>query len=82
MRGRLFSTSEALPERDLHELSDLLALQLYQRLGQRVFLLGRRDVSELIDPYVSDLIADDQRAAAWLVWDLLQEGADMHVEAA
>jgi hypothetical protein len=82
MRGRLFSTTEALPERDLHDLSDLLALQLYQRLGRRVFLLGRRDVAELIEPYVNDLLPDDQRAASWLVWDLLQEGADIEVEAA
>lgn len=82
MRGRSFSTTRALPERDLHELSDLLALQLYQRLGRRSFLLTRRDVAELIEPYIRDLTADDQRAAAWLIWELLQEGADIMVSAA
>jgi hypothetical protein len=82
MRGRLFSTTQALPERDLQELGDLLALQIYQRLGRRAFILSRRDVAELIEPYVRDLVADDQRAAAWLAWDLLQEGADLEVDAA
>lgn len=81
MRGRIFSTTRALPERDLHELSDLLAVQVYQRLGSRAFMLTRRDVSELIGPYIGDLLEDDQRALAWLVWDLLQEGAEIELEA-
>ncbi|MEN9934003.1 MAG: hypothetical protein RLZZ387_582 [Chloroflexota bacterium] len=80
MRGRAYSTTQALPERDLHELSDLLALQMYQRLGQRAYALTRRDVAELIAPYISDLTDDDRRAAAWLVWDLLQEGAEIELE--
>ncbi|HWQ15850.1 MAG TPA: hypothetical protein VNL77_23815 [Roseiflexaceae bacterium] len=82
MRGRLYSTTQALPERDLHELSDLLALQLYQRLGSRAFDLSRRDIAELIEPYTDDLLRDDRRAVAWLVWELLQEGADIALEAA
>jgi hypothetical protein len=82
MRGRLYSTTKALPERDLFELSDGLALQVYQRLGQRAFRLSRRDITELIGPYTHDLVPDDQRAVAWLVWDLLQEGAEIELDAA
>jgi hypothetical protein len=82
MRGRLFSTSKALPERDLFELADLLALQVYQRLGSRAYSLNRRDITELTEPYTRDLVADDRRAVAWLVWDLLQEGAEIELEAA
>ena len=80
MRGRAYSTTRALPERDLHELSDLLALQIYQRIGQRAFALSRRDVAELIAPYTDDLVHDDQRAVTWLVWDLLQEGAEIELD--
>ena len=55
MRGRQYSTDGTLPERDLHELSDLLALRIYQKLGQRAYSLTRHDVSEVIGPYVGDL---------------------------
>jgi hypothetical protein len=82
MRGRLYSTTRALPERDLHELSDMLALQLYQRLGCRAFDLNRRGITELIAPYTDDLLQDDRRAVTWLVWELLQAGADIELEAA
>ncbi|MFO7167109.1 MAG: hypothetical protein DIU80_003685 [Chloroflexota bacterium] len=82
MRGRHYSTTRALPVRDLHDLSDLLTLQIYQRLGRRAYALSRRDVAELIQPYTDDLVPDDQRAVAWLVWDLLQEGAEIELELA
>ena len=48
MRGRHYSTTRALPVRDLHDLSDLLTLQIYQRLGRRAYALSRRDVAELL----------------------------------
>jgi hypothetical protein len=80
MRGRHYATSGALPERELHELSDLLAVQIYQRLGSRAYSLSRRDLGELIRPYTADLAQDDQRAVVWLVWELLQEGAEIELE--
>jgi hypothetical protein len=80
MRGHHYTSGNALPEQELHEMSDLLAVRVYQRLGRRAFFLGRRDIAELIDPYTVGLIADDRRAIAWLVWDLLQEGAEIELE--
>ena len=79
MRGRHYATDGSLPERDLHELSDVLAVQVYERLGSRAYMLTRRDVAELIAPYTRDLQSDDQRAVAWLVWDLLQAGAEIEL---
>jgi hypothetical protein len=80
MRGRAYSTDGTLPERDLQELSDLLALRIYQRLGRRSYRLGRRDIAELIEPYIGDLVREDQRAMPWLVWDLLQEGMEVEFQ--
>lgn len=80
MRGRAYSTDNTLPERDLHELSDLLALRIYERLGHRAYALNRRDIAELIQPYTDDLVADDQRAITWLIWDLLQEGMELEFQ--
>jgi hypothetical protein len=79
MRGRRFSTDGRLPERELHELVDLLALRLYQDLGRRAYALGRQDVAELVRPYTVDLVREDQRAIPWLVWDLLQEGMEIEL---
>jgi hypothetical protein len=80
MRGRAYSTDGTLPERDLQELSDLLALKIYQKLGRRSYVLNRRDISELIEPYVGDLVREDQRVLPWLVWDLLQEGMEVEFQ--
>jgi hypothetical protein len=77
MRGRAYSSDGTLPERDLQELTDLLALQIYRRLGRRAYALSRQDVAELIQPYIDDLTLEDQRAIPWLVWDLLQEGMEI-----
>ena len=82
MRGRQYSTGGTLPERDLYELSDLLALRIYQKLGHRAYMLTRQDVAELIAPYTDDLGGEDRRALPWLVWDLLQAGMDIEFEIA
>lgn len=77
MRGREFASDGVLSERDLQELADLLAMRIYQRLAQRAYALSRQDVAELIHPYISDLLHNDQRTITWMVWDLLQEGAEI-----
>jgi hypothetical protein len=77
MRGRDYSTNGTLPERDLHELSDLFALRLYHKLGRRVYGLTRQDVAEVLHPYMQDLVQEDQRVLPWLVWNLLQEGMEL-----
>lgn len=80
MRGRQYATGGALPERDLQELTDMLALRLYQRLGARAYRLTRQDVADLIDPYTSDLVAEDRSIVPWLVWNLLQEGMEIEYQ--
>lgn len=77
MRGRAFSSNDTLPEQELFELADLLAMRLYRNMGRRVYRLSRQDVAELIQPYTDDLAREDQHAIPWLVWDLLQEGAEI-----
>ena len=74
MRGTYYSDDGTLPETDIRDLADLLATQLYGRLERKVYGLSKQDVAELVQVYVQDLAADDQRAVAWLVWDLFQEG--------
>ncbi len=74
MRGNFHSTGDELPERDIRELADLLAAQLYGTMERKVYGLSRQDVAELITPYVEDLSPEDQRSVGWLVWDLFQEG--------
>jgi hypothetical protein len=69
-----------LSNQELYEFADLLALRLYQDLGRRCYLLSRQDISELIYPYITDLDHRDRRALSWLVWDLLQEGAEIEYE--
>ncbi len=81
MRGREFSSDGTLPERDLYELTDLLAMRLYRNMGRRVYRLSRQDVAELIEPYTEDLSREDRRDIPWLVWDLLQEGAEIELQA-
>ncbi|MBK9945250.1 MAG: hypothetical protein U0Z44_08165 [Kouleothrix sp.] len=77
MRGRQYATGGALPERDLQELSDVLAMRLYQKLGRRAYRLTRQDVADLIVPYTQDLVSEDRSMLPWLVWDLLQEGMEI-----
>jgi hypothetical protein len=77
MRGQHFSDDKTLPEKDLEELCDLLAIELYHRMGPKVYLLGRNDIRELVQSYVEDLSADDQEAVPWLIWDLFQEGMEL-----
>ena len=80
MRGRQYATGGALPERDLQELSDILAMRLYQKMGRRAYRLTRQDVAELIEPYTADLIASDRSMVPWMVWDLLQEGMEIEYQ--
>ncbi|KPV50499.1 hypothetical protein SE17_26600 [Kouleothrix aurantiaca] len=80
MRGRQYSTGGALPERDLQELSDILAMRLYQKMGRRAYRLTRQDVAELIEPYTTDLITEDRSMVPWMVWDLLQEGMEIEYQ--
>jgi hypothetical protein len=79
MRGNLYSTEAGLAERDLRELADLLAMRLHDRLGERVYMLNRRDVAELVSPFITDLSRDDQRAIHWLVWHLFQDALDLEL---
>jgi hypothetical protein len=79
MRGLRYSTDDRLPKRDLHELADLLTLQLYHSMGQRAYALSRQDVAELLRPYIADLARPDQHDVPWLVWDLLQEGMEIEL---
>ena len=80
MRGNYYSTGGELPEADLRELADLLAMQVYGRLERKVYGLTRQDVGELLAPYIEDLGPEDQRSVIWLVWDLFQEGLKIEME--
>lgn len=75
VRGRKYATGGALSADDLHELVDLLAIRIYERLGESSFLLNRGDVGELVTPYIDDLIPSDQQDVIWMVWELIQAGA-------
>ena len=77
MQGYRFSTDHRLPERDMLELADTLALQIHQTLGSRVFLWPRSDVADLIAPYVDDLDPEDQHALGWMVWHLFQDAFEL-----
>jgi hypothetical protein len=80
LRGRRYASGGALPADDLHELVDLLAVRIYERLAESSFLLSRSDVSELVKPYITDLIASDQQEVSWLTWELIQAGAQEREE--
>ncbi|MBP1465841.1 hypothetical protein EYB53_009005 [Candidatus Chloroploca sp. M-50] len=82
MQGYRFSTDRHLPERDMLDLADILALQIHESLGPRVYLLPRSDVLELIAPYVDDLSPDDQHALSWVVWHLFQSAREFDLAAA
>jgi hypothetical protein len=77
MRGYRFSTDRRLPERDMLDLADALALQIHESLGSRVYLLPRSDVAELIRAYVDDLGAEDQHDISWIIWHLFQDAREM-----
>lgn len=77
MRGLFYSSDDCLPDNDLQELADALAVTLHNMLGERVFLLHRMDVAELLDPYICDLAAEDQETLPWIVWDLFQEAREI-----
>jgi hypothetical protein len=76
MQGIRFSTGPGLSERDLRELTDALALRLHERMGDRVYMLTRGDVAELVAPYIDDLEPSDRRAVPWLVWHLFQDALE------
>lgn len=69
-----------MPEEELFELIDTLACRIFHKLGRRAYNLTRRDIAELIEPYIHDLDQADQRAMPWMVWDLLQEGLEIELE--
>jgi hypothetical protein len=77
MRGYRFSTDRRLPERDMLDLADALALQIHESLGSRVYLLPRSDVAELIRAYVNDLGAEDQHDISWIIWHLFQDAREL-----
>lgn len=77
MYGQRYSTDQHLPERDLHELADALAIRLHERLGPRVYMLQRGDVAELVTPYITDLAPSDRRAIPWIIWHLFQDALEM-----
>ncbi len=76
MVGYRYSTDRRLPERDLIDLADVLALQVHETLGPRVYMLPRNDVFALITPYVNDLAAEDQHDLSWVVWHLFQDARE------
>ncbi|PDV99465.1 hypothetical protein [Candidatus Viridilinea mediisalina] len=77
MQGYRFSSNGRLPERDMLDLADLLALQIHTSLGQRVYMLPRSDVFTLILPYIDDLSEEDQHDLSWMVWHLFQDAREM-----
>jgi hypothetical protein len=77
VQGYRYSTDGRLPERDLQELADILAMQLHNSIGTRVYLLPRSDISELIEPYIDDLFSEDRQAISWMVWHLIQDAMEM-----
>jgi hypothetical protein len=77
MRGYRFTTDRRLPERDMLDLADALALQIHETLGDRVYMLPRTDVAELIRAYVDDLSAEDQHDMSWMIWHLFQDAREM-----
>ena len=76
MRGIRYSSDNGLTERDLRELADALAVRLHERMGDRVYMLTRGDVVELVAPYIDDLGDEDRRAVPWLVWHLFQDALE------
>jgi hypothetical protein len=80
MHGFRYTTDKKLSERDLRDLADTLAVRLHERMGERVYMLGRGDVVELVGPYIDDLCRDDRRTLSWLVWHLFQDALEFELE--
>ncbi len=80
MQGWLYSSDDHLPESDLQELCDALAVKFHNLLGHRVFQLQRIDVAQLLEPYICDLSPDDQQTICWLVWHLFQDARDIMMQ--
>ncbi len=79
MIGYRYSTERRLPERDLLDLADALALQLHEALGPRVYRLARADVLALIGPYIDDLTTEDQQDLSWVIWHLFQDAHELEL---
>lgn len=79
MQGYRFSTDRRLPERDMLDLADALAVQIHSTLGPRVYMLPRTDVFQLIAPYIDDLATEDQQDLAWMVWHLFQDALEVEM---
>lgn len=77
MVGYRYSTDRRLPERDMLDLADVLALQVHEHLGPRVYRLSRTDIISLITPYIDDLTRQDQEDLSWMVWHLFQDAHEM-----
>jgi hypothetical protein len=80
MVGYRFSTDRRLPERDLIDLADALALQIHQTLGPRVYMLPRTDVMSLIEPYIDDIVLEDRQDLSWMVWHLFQDARELELQ--
>ncbi len=79
MNGFRLSTDRRLPERDLLDLANALALQIHETLGPRVYLLAPGDVAQLTAPFVDDLTAEDRQDVAWIVWHLFQDAYELEL---
>lgn len=79
MRGLLFTTNNALPAQDLDDLADDLAERVYRSFGSQAYRLRQRKIHEIVEPYIHDVNDVDQRLVAVMVWDLLQEGAQIEL---
>jgi hypothetical protein len=79
MVGYRFSTDRRLPERDLLDLADALALQVHDTLGARVYMLARTDVLSLVQPYIDDIAAEDQQDLSWIIWHLFQDARELEL---
>lgn len=81
MRGLLHTTDTRLPEHDMRELADELAIYLTDCLHERVFVLSRAEIGELLESLIADLTQSDQMTVVWLVWDLFREAELMIFQA-
>ena len=75
LRGRRYASGGALSADDFHELVDLLAIRIYERLAESFFLLSRSDLSELVKPYIKEFVVSDQQEVDWFAWETIQAGA-------
>jgi hypothetical protein len=64
---------------ELHDLADILAMQVHSWLGPRVYRLHRSDILELVEAYIDDLTPEDQKAVVWIIWHLFQDAHDIEM---